>query len=58
MQQLQDDLLGLIFAVSERFGDREPTEAELRAFLREHLIAEGRSPEQADEVLSRMDADG
>ena len=55
MQRLQEDLLGLIFAVSERFGDREPTEVELRGFLREHLIAEGKTPEEAEEVLARMD---
>lgn len=57
MQRLQDDLLGLIFAVSERFGDREPTKAELQAFLREHLVGQGRSPEEADEALARMDGD-
>ena len=54
MQRLQDDLLGLIFAVSERFGDREPTEEELRSFLREHLIAEGKTAEEADAVLARI----
>lgn len=58
MRQLQDDLLGLIFAVSERFGEREPSEGELRAFLRERMIAEGRTPEEADAVLARMDEDG
>lgn len=57
MQQLQDDLLSLIFAVSERFGEREPSEAELRAFLRDRLLAEGRTPEEAEAVLARMDAD-
>lgn len=55
LARLQDELLGLIFAVGERFGDREPSEAELRAFLRERMIAEGRTPEQADAVLARMD---
>lgn len=53
--RLQDEMLGLIFAVGERFGDREPSEDELRAFLREHMIAEGRTPEEADAVLARMD---
>ncbi len=45
----------MLFAVQERFGDREPTDDEVRAFLRERLTGEGRSPEEADEFLARMD---
>jgi rhodanese-related sulfurtransferase len=54
-QRLQAELLSVLFAVQERFGDREPTEGEVRAFLRERLIGEGRSPEEADEFLARLD---
>jgi hypothetical protein len=45
-------------AVEERFGDREPSEAEMRAFLRERLVAEGRSPEDADRFLDELEEGG
>ena len=41
--------------IQERFGEREPTEEELRQFLRERLVAEGRTPEEADTFLADMD---
>jgi hypothetical protein len=42
-------------AIEERFGDREPSEAELRTFLHDRLVAEGRSPEDADRFLDELD---
>ena len=54
-KRLQTELLGVLFAVQERFGDREPTDDELRAFLRQRLIDQGRSPDEADEFLAQMD---
>lgn len=57
-QRLQSELLSVLFAVQERFGDREPSDEEVRAFLRERLISEGRSPEEADEFLAEMDERG
>jgi hypothetical protein len=50
------ELASVMAAVEERFGDREPTEAELRSFLRDRLVAEGRSPEDADRFLDELEA--
>jgi hypothetical protein len=50
------ELASVMAAVEERFGDREPSEEELRAFLRERLVAEGRSPEDADRFLDELQA--
>ena len=35
MQQFQNDFMAAIFAVKDHFGDREPSEEEVLAFLRE-----------------------
>ncbi len=43
-------------AIEERFGDREPSEAELRTFLHGRLVAEGRSAEEADQFLDQLEA--
>ncbi len=51
---MHDELLAVTSALRERFGDREPTEEELRDFLRQRLIDEGRTPEQADTFLAQM----
>ncbi len=42
-------------AVAAHFGDREPPEDELRSFLRDRLVAEGRSPEEADQFMAELD---
>ncbi len=55
MQQLQAGFLEVVFAAQERFGDRQPSEEEMRAFLRDRLLAEGKSPEEADTFLAEMD---
>lgn len=54
----EEELTSVLKAVEERFGDREPSADELRFFLRERLVAEGRTAEEADELLDQMDADG
>ncbi len=41
-------------AIEERFGDREPGEHELRSFLRDRLVAEGRTEEDADRFLDEL----
>jgi len=43
-------------AIEERFGDREPSEAELRSFLHGRLVAEGRTAEDADHFLDQLEA--
>jgi rhodanese-related sulfurtransferase len=47
-----DRVLGLLAAVQEHFGEREPTEKEARAFFEQLLAAEGRTPTEIDELLS------
>ena len=50
------ELTSVMAAVEERFGDQEPSEAQLRTFLRERLVAEGRSAEDADRFLDELEA--
>jgi len=58
MQALHNDFLEIALAVQERFGvDAEPTEEEIRGFLRERMISEGKTPEEADRFLSEMGQD-
>ena len=54
-QRLQSELLSVLFAVQDHFGDREPSDEEVRTFLRQRLIDQGRSPEDADRFLAEMD---
>ena len=56
MEAFEKELTEVMAAVEERFGDSEPTEAELRTFLRDRLVAEGRSPEDADRFLDELEA--
>ncbi|HWC11991.1 MAG TPA: rhodanese-like domain-containing protein [Acidimicrobiales bacterium] len=53
-QRLQADFLSLSREVQEHFGDHEPSEEEIRAYLRQRLIGEGHSPAEADEVMARI----
>jgi hypothetical protein len=54
VERYERELTEVMEAVHERFGDREPAESELRDFLRERLVAEGRSPEDADRFLAEL----
>ena len=54
VDRYEDELATVMKAVEERFQDRQPSEDELRAFLRDHLIGEGRSEEEADQLLGEM----
>ena len=53
-EQFENDLTALMGAIEERFGDRKPSEDELRGFLRERLVSEGRSEEEADRFLEEL----
>ncbi len=56
MQALHNEFIEIALAVQERFGvGTEPSEDEIKAFLRERMIDEGRTQEEADAVLARMD---
>ncbi len=48
------ELASVMEAIEERFGDQEPSEEELRSFLRERLLAEGKSAEDADRFLDEL----
>ncbi|HEX2272635.1 MAG TPA: hypothetical protein VHG90_02045 [Acidimicrobiales bacterium] len=56
-EQLEQELAALMEAASERFGDREPTTEELHEFLRDRLVEEGRSPEEADRIMADLEAE-
>ncbi len=51
IKRYEAELAEVMTAVEERFGDREPSAHELRAFLRERLVADGRSVEDPDRFL-------
>ena len=53
--RLEKEFMETIEAAQEHFGDREPSEDELRGFLRDRLVSEGRTPEDADRFLAEMD---
>ena len=55
LQRLQGAFLDVVSAVEEHFEGRDPTEAEVRSFLRDRLVAEGSSPEEAERFLEEMD---
>lgn len=55
MQSLHNEFLEVALAVQERFGvGVQPSEDELKGFLRERLVAEGRTPEEADAFLAEL----
>ena len=53
-QRLQADFMSLTLEIQRHFGDHQPSEQEIRAYLRKRLVDEGRSPEEADEVMARI----
>jgi rhodanese-related sulfurtransferase len=53
-QRLQADFMSLLIEVQEHFGDHEPTEDEVQGYLRERMISDGRTPEEADEAMARI----
>ena len=57
-EQFEEELQEVLEAVQERFGDREPDAGELRDLLRDRLLAEGRTQEEADRFLAEMDGPG
>jgi CBS domain-containing protein len=55
LRRMEDELMSTMEAVAKHFGDREPSDAELRSYLRDHLVDEGRSPEEADRFMAELD---
>ncbi|HWH33937.1 MAG TPA: hypothetical protein VNT56_01300 [Acidimicrobiales bacterium] len=58
MDELQGTFLEIAHAVEEHFEGEDPSEEQVRAFLRDRLVAEGRTPEEADAYLAAMDSSG
>ena len=54
-QALQAEFLEVAFAAQQRFGDREPTPDEMHDFLRDRMVSEGKTPEEAEAFLADMD---
>ncbi len=58
IQYIHNQLVEIALAVQERFGEGvQPSEEEIRGFLRERMISEGKSPEEADAFLAEMGGD-
>jgi len=54
LEGYEEELTAVLAAVEEHFGEEEPSAEELRAFLHERLVTEGRSVEEADRLLEDM----
>ena len=52
---LDPEVAEILAAVRQRFGTNEPSEEQLRSFLHERLVAEGRTPADADQFLDELD---
>lgn len=58
MQFIHHQFIEIALAVQERFGvGVQPSEEEIRGFLRDRLISEGRTPEEAETFLAQMGGD-
>jgi hypothetical protein len=57
VERYEQELTEVTNAVKERFGDREPPPDELQSFLRDRLVAEGRSAAEADRFVEGLRAD-
>jgi hypothetical protein len=51
---IDPEVAEILAAVRQRFGTDEPSEEQLRSFLHERLVAEGRTAEEADQFLDEM----
>ena len=48
----RDNFMEVIFGLQERYGNREPSDQEAKAFMREWLTEKGRSPEEIEKILA------
>ncbi len=58
VEGFEAEMTQVMQALAEEFGDREPSADEVRTFLRSRLLAEGRSEEEADQLLDSLDVPG
>ena len=52
LDALQDDFIEIAMALQQRFGSREPSEEEAKAFMREWLERKGTPADEIDRILS------
>lgn len=58
MQDFHHEFIEIAMAAQEHFGvGVQPTEEQVRGFLRDRLISEGKTPEEADAFLTDMGED-
>lgn len=50
--ETRDNFMEVIFGLAERYGNREPTDEEAKAFMREWLTEKGKSPEEIERTLA------
>lgn len=50
-KDLQGNLIEVAYGLQERFGNREPTDAEARTFMREWLQGKGTPEEEIEQIL-------
>lgn len=55
-ERYEQELAAVMQALQERFGDRQPSAEEVHEFLRDRLVAEGKSIEEAEQLLQEMEA--
>jgi CBS domain-containing protein len=55
MDQLQATFLEIAHAVEEHFEGEDPSEHEVRSFLHQRLVTEGRTSEEAEAYLAAID---
>jgi len=53
--RMERELTEVMEAVAVHFADSEPSDEELRSFLRDRLVAEGHSPQEADQFMAGID---
>ncbi|MGI8778063.1 MAG: hypothetical protein ACR2LJ_11955 [Acidimicrobiales bacterium] len=58
LRPMEQELTETMEAVADHFGDREPSDTELRSYLRDRLVSEGRTPEEADRFMAELDDEG
>ncbi len=54
LERYETELTEVMHDVEAHFGEHDPSAEELRSFLHERLVAEGKSPEEAEKLLDEM----
>lgn len=55
LQKLHNEFIDIALAMQERFGAGvQPSEEQIREFLRDRMISEGKTPEEADAFLAEL----